>query len=199
MMRSVSFRAGILLTLTLSGLMGCHSAPRQSVPVVHARPQPAPAAVPAKEVSAGAVTGSVSSEREGAVPVPSSPVMTQPLPPRMVRKLADGGQSPAYRGLLQSAQQHQQAGQLELAASDLERALRIAPQSATGYQRLAEIRLLQKRYVSAEQLARKGLGFASGRAQQATMWKLIAQSRRASGDEAGALKADETAQGLLSP
>lgn len=64
---------------------------------------------------------------------------------------------------------------------DLERAQRLAPQSAAVYQRLADVRLRQKRAPEAEQLARKGLALAVGAAQQAAFWRQIAAARQQQG------------------
>jgi predicted Zn-dependent protease len=105
--------------------------------------------------------------------------------------LADGSKVPAVQGLLSTAERERRAGRLESAAAALERAQRLAPQSALVYQRLAEVRLQQKRPAEAEHLARKGVGFASGAGMQAALWRLIAEARRQQGrlpaaDEAAA-------------
>ena len=88
---------------------------------------------------------------------------------------------PAVQGLLQTAERDRRAGRLDAAASALERAQRLAPQSAIVYQRLAEVRLLQQRPAEAEHLARKGMGFAVGAGAQASLWRLIADACRQQG------------------
>lgn len=97
--------------------------------------------------------------------------------------------------LLTTAQQQQGGGDLNGAASSLERAQRIAPREPQVLYRLAEVRLAQGDAAQAEQLARRGLTYASGRpALQAGLWNLIAQARERQGDPAGAAQARERAR-----
>ncbi|WP_439860959.1 tetratricopeptide repeat protein [Pseudomonas sp. MBLB4136] len=97
--------------------------------------------------------------------------------------------------LLTTAQQQQGSGDLNGAASSLERAQRIAPREPQVLYRLAEVRLAQGDAAQAEQFARRGLSYASGRpALQASLWNLIAQARERQGDPAGAAQARERAR-----
>jgi hypothetical protein len=97
--------------------------------------------------------------------------------------------------LLTTAQQLQGSGDLDGAASSLERAQRIAPREPQVLYRLAEVRLAQGDAAQAEQFARRGLSYASGRpALQASLWNLIAQARERQGDAAGAAQAREQAR-----
>ncbi|UTH32693.1 hypothetical protein NLY38_05075 [Ectopseudomonas hydrolytica] len=97
--------------------------------------------------------------------------------------------------LLTTAQQQQGGGDLNGAASSLERAQRIAPREPQVLYRLAEVRLAQGDAAQAEQLARRGLTYAGGRpALQAGLWGLIAQARERQGDPAGAAQARERAR-----
>ncbi|MGQ7959545.1 tetratricopeptide repeat protein [Pseudomonas sp. SP16.1] len=97
--------------------------------------------------------------------------------------------------LLTTAQQQQGGGDLNGAASSLERAQRIAPREPQVLYRLAEVRLAQGDAAQAEQLARRGLTYASGRPTlQAGLWNLIAQARERQGDPAGAAQARERAR-----
>ena len=97
--------------------------------------------------------------------------------------------------LLTAAQQQQSSGDLNGAASSLERAQRIAPREPQVLYRLAEVRLAQGDAAQAEQFARRGLSYASGRpALQASLWNLIAQARERQGDPAGAAQARERAR-----
>ncbi|MFI8582809.1 tetratricopeptide repeat protein [Ectopseudomonas khazarica] len=97
--------------------------------------------------------------------------------------------------LLTTAQQQQGGGDLNGAASSLERAQRIAPREPQVLYRLAEVRLAQGDAAQAEQFARRGLTYASGRpALQASLWNLIAQARERQGDSAGAAQARERAR-----
>ena len=97
--------------------------------------------------------------------------------------------------LLTTAQQQQGGGDLNGAASSLERAQRIAPREPQVLYRLAEVRLAQGDAAQAEQFARRGLSYASGRpALQASLWNLIAQARERQGDATGAAQAREQAR-----
>lgn len=97
--------------------------------------------------------------------------------------------------LLTTAQQQQGGGDLNGAASSLERAQRIAPREPQVLYRLAEVRLAQGDAAQAEQFARRGLTYAGGRpALQASLWDLIAQARERQGDPAGAAQARERAR-----
>ena len=51
---------------------------------------------------------------------------------------------PAVIALLESAEQERQSGKVDIAASTIERALRMEPKNALLWSRLAEIRLAQK-------------------------------------------------------
>jgi tetratricopeptide (TPR) repeat protein len=129
--------------------------------------------------------------------VASSPVIMKPVtPPQPVKQLADGRNMPAVQNLLASANQSLQQGNFEEAAVSLERAQRLAPQSATVYQKLAEVRLQQTRFSEAEQLARKGLSYAQGNAQQAALWRLVAQAAQEQGKTETAINAKNKAMQL---
>ncbi len=117
---------------------------------------------------------------------PSPPVVVQPA-----KQLADGRDMPAVQNLLASAQASLQQGKPEDAASSLERAQRLAPQSAAVYQKLAEVRLQQGRMVEAEQLARKGMAYARNNSQQAALWRLVAIAADRQGKREAADKARE--------
>lgn len=97
--------------------------------------------------------------------------------------------------LLTTAQQQQSGGDLNGASSSLERAQRVAPREPQVLYRLAQVRLAQGDAAQAEQLARRGLTYANGRASlQASLWELIAQSREKQGDSAGAALARQKAR-----
>lgn len=129
-----------------------------------------------------------------AVP-PATETPHRPQPPR---QLADGAQLPAVRGLVAAADGALARGDVELAAVNLERAQRLAPQSALVYQRLASVRLRQKRPAEAEQMARKALAYATNPAQQAALWQLIATARQMQGLHAQAQDARARAAALQS-
>lgn len=173
----------LLVAAGVSALLGACSQP--------VRPLPAP-----PQVMRPAMPG----EPVQVAPAPETPVPAGEAPrrPQPARQLADGAQLPAVRGLVAAADGALARGDVELAAVNLERAQRLAPQSAVVYQRLASVRLRQKRPAEAEQLARKALGYAGSPAQQAALWQLIATARQSQGQHAQAQEARARAAALQS-
>lgn len=97
--------------------------------------------------------------------------------------------------LLTTARQQEGSGDLNGANASLERAMRIAPREPQVLYRLAQVRLRQGDAAQAEQLAQRGLTYASGRpALQAGLWELVAQARDAQGNSAGAEQARQRAR-----
>jgi tetratricopeptide (TPR) repeat protein len=112
------------------------------------------------------------------------------LPPAEITR--EGNQ--AVAALLDSADRHVKGNQLPEAGAALERALRIEPRNAGIWHDLAQIRLHQGEYQQAESLASKSNNLAGGnRALQARNWRLIAVSRKATGNTAGAEEAEARA------
>ena len=68
---------------------------------------------------------------------------------------------PAQLALLAEVNKHQVAGELSLAASALERVIRINPRAVTPYRLLAELSLEQGELRAAAELARKALSLIS--------------------------------------
>lgn len=169
--------------LALAMLAGCSTTPRAPEA---ARPAPQPPASP-PVVGPAPPAGA-----DRSAPVPER---RAPAAPRV---LADGAQLPAVRGLVGAADTALAKGDVELAAVNLERAQRLAPQSALVYQRLATVRLRQQRPAEAEQLARKALGYTSAPAQQAALWLVIANARQMRGLQAEAQEARARAAALQS-
>ncbi|MEH6566755.1 MAG: tetratricopeptide repeat protein [Halopseudomonas sp.] len=97
--------------------------------------------------------------------------------------------------LLTTARQQESNGDLNGANASLERAMRIAPREPQVLYRLAQVRLGQGDAAQAEQLARRGLSYASGRPElQAGLWELVAQAREQQGDSTGAEQARQRAK-----
>ena len=186
-----------LMALSL-GLAACTTAPPPPVPHHHTHVRPPPPVV---------VEGSVQPAAPAPVnsPPPPPPMSNSPLPPpqpappsvaQPSRQLADGSHVPALQATLATAQSQVQAGDLDGAAITLERAQRMAPQSATVYQRLADVRLRQQRPAEAEQLLRKALGFAATTVQAAAIWSSLAVAEQHEGNAAGAADAQNHAAAL---
>jgi hypothetical protein len=138
-------------------------------------------------------------------PVETSPIdqgsYSMPSTPSSIPSASSGGLSADEQldgpvlALLTTAQQQQAGGDLNGASSSLERAQRVAPREPQVLYRLAQVRMAQGDAPQAEQLARRGLTFSSGRpALQASLWELIAQAREKQGDSAGAALARQKAK-----
>ncbi len=105
--------------------------------------------------------------------------------------------NPAVIALLNKANKQARAGHLDQSAASLERALRIEPENAWLWHRLALVRLFQRRHEEAVSLAAKSNTRAEGnRRLQADNWRLIAQAREAMGQQAGARSAADRAKQL---
>jgi Tfp pilus assembly protein PilF len=98
--------------------------------------------------------------------------------------------------LAQQAERQRQAGDYVGAAATLERALRIQPQEAYLWNRLAHVRMEQGRYAQAGNFAQRSNALAKNQpALQQDNWGMIAVARRTAGDIAGATEAEEKARG----
>ena len=117
---------------------------------------------------------------------PTAPALAKPQPARAVQVLMD------------RAEDQRLAGNLTGAAGNLERALRIEPRNADLWNQLAHVRVEQKQYAVAREFASKSIATASNsdNALKADNWLIIAKSRRATGDVAGARAAEKKAAAL---
>jgi hypothetical protein len=168
--------AGLGLVLTLSACGGLGRSER-----------------PAQVEEHGAVPPAAQAEPDGggeaqiaAYTPPAQPVVARPEPKRAVAvlmKRADGQRS---------------SGDLDGATVSLERALRIAPDDALLWHRLAGVRMAQRRHDLVVQLAAKSnaLAMSGDTSLRRSNWRLIANARRAMGDESGAREAERRAGSL---
>lgn len=139
--------------------------------------------------------------------VPSQPLRPDPGQPPSVT--ASDTQIAAYRppvqpsyarpepkravaALMRRAEDQRASGDLDAATVSLERALRIAPEEAILWHRLAEVRDAQRRPDLVVQLAAKSNALANPQDGQLHRdnWRLIAAARRALGDTDGAREAE---------
>jgi len=179
-----AFKVAALLTLI--ALAGCTSAPsrHQEAPVVeqsHAgqTPPPAPGAAPPPRAVG----------RPQVTPPPGPPPATRPAPTA----------GPAVIALLDQARSQAGKGEGEQAAATLERALRIEPQNAWVWHRLAVLRLEQRHWNQAIDLATKSITLAGGDPRLlGGNWEVIARARDGKGDHAGATRAHKRAQSYFS-
>ena len=114
-----------------------------------------------------------------------------------VRVQARPAHSSAVGALLASAKQQEASGDTATAVRTIERALRIEPRNAHLWNRLAQLRLEQKRLGLAADIAMKSNALAgSDNELKRANWYLIARARREAGDVAGARVAKRKAQML---
>lgn len=105
--------------------------------------------------------------------------------------------SSAVARLHNQAKRQISAKQYNAAAATLERVLRIAPRNAELWNSLAMVRLQQKRWAMARNMAAKSNSLATAnRSLQAKNWRIIANTHQAVGNEAAARKAWQRARSL---
>lgn len=118
------------------------------------------------------------------VPLPAPSPVPQATPPRPAAVLA----------LLERQEAAARAGNPAQAAAELERALRITPNDAGLWLRLARVRLTQKQWPQAESMGMKCLSLSgSDPATARSAWEVVATARAARGDAAGAAAARQRA------
>ena len=117
---------------------------------------------------------------------PSEPSEPEEMPPRSAQQAS----SPAVLSLLNTADTLARNGNMDRAASVLERALSIEPRNPFIYQRLASVKLAEGKNDQAEAMARKSNSVAGDNPfVRADNWQLIAEARRSGGDRGGASEA----------
>jgi len=103
----------------------------------------------------------------------------------------------AASSLLEKAENQRRSGDLDGAASTLERAVRIESRHPLPWNRLAQIRLQQQNYALAAELASKSNALAgSDKSLKRSNFLIIADAKRASGDTAGASVAQSRAESM---
>lgn len=127
------------------------------------------------------------------VPPPEQPV-PEPLPAPVVREPT---LSAASRALVNQAQIQLRSKNYPVAASSIERALRIEPDNPLLWIELGKVRQAEGNYVQAENMGRKAASMSvnSPRANSSA-WSLIAESLRARGKNVEAQEAQLRAQGV---
>jgi tetratricopeptide (TPR) repeat protein len=117
------------------------------------------------------------------------------VPP--VPKPDDKTAGSAVASLHADARKQIAAKQYHSAASTLERALRIAPRNAELWHSLAVVRLQQKRWDMARNMAAKSNSLAAAnRPLRARNWRLIANSHQGQGNQAAARQAWQRVRAL---
>ena len=118
-----------------------------------------------------------------------APVPATRISPPKIALVAPPQSGSALAKLRLSALSHSKAGKYQSAAATLERALRIAPRDAMVWQQLAAVRLRQKKWRLAVNMAAKSNALAGEQLPvQRNNWLIMAEAYRALGQTA---KADE--------
>jgi hypothetical protein len=132
------------------------------------------------------------------VPAPAQPVpAVPPVPIEPVKpptqdqpKTVESISGQAVVSLMRKASDARAQGQLDLAASQLERAQRIEPRNYFVWSALAKVYLDQQQYEQAISVAGKSNSLARGNLYvEIENWKTIAKAMEAKGDTMGALQA----------
>jgi len=111
-----------------------------------------------------------------------APVPATRISPPKIALAAPAQSGSAVAKLRLSAKSQAKAGKYTIAAATLERALRIAPRDAMVWQQLAVVRLRQKRWKLALNIAAKSNALAGGqRPVQRNNWLIMAEAYRGLG------------------
>jgi hypothetical protein len=159
-----------------------------AVPSPYTKPTPPPPAPPGTQPPPTVQT------QPGAPPSTVEP--PQPLPEPTTKEPA---LSAASRALVGQAQTQVATKNYPVAASLIERALRIEPDNPLLWTELGKVRQAEGNYVQAENMGRKAVSMSvnAPRAQSGA-WRLIADSYRARGKNAEAQQAQARADSLSS-
>ena len=155
-------------------------------------PQPEALSEPARPPEVAPPPAAVS----GQPPPANPPVVVQGPPAAPPAETDQGGQSSPADALRAQAERQRQAGDYAGSAATLERALRIQPQDARLWNRLARVRMEQGLHSQAANLAARSNALAGDQADlKRDNWSIIASARRQAGDTAGAAEAERKARG----
>ncbi len=169
----------VLIVLVLLSVQACVAPDPRQTPSPYPKKAPPVSTVPAPPPSVR-VTPMDIPRLAAPRPLDHAPM----APP--IQGTVDAGSTPVVLALLADVDAFEQAGRFDQAASRVERGLRISPKDARLWQRLAEIRLQQRRYEQVVATAKKSNGLARGNApMQAKNWLLIAEARDQMGDSLG--------------
>jgi tetratricopeptide (TPR) repeat protein len=146
-------------------------------------PQPYKPSLPPEQVPPSQPQAPVESRPADQPP----PIEQAPPPPPVIREPV---LSPASRALVGQAQAQLASKNFAVAASSIERALRIDPDNPLLWIELGKVRQAEGNFVQAENMGRKAVSMATNapRAQSAA-WTLIAQSYQARGRNSEAREA----------
>jgi tetratricopeptide (TPR) repeat protein len=155
-----------------------------AVPSPYEKPAPPPQQQPPSETPPQTQPG----EPPSTTPEPAPP------PAPVIREPTLGA---ASRALVSQAQTQMATKNYVVAASSIERALRIEPDNPLLWIELGKVRLAEGNYVQAENMARKAVSMSVNAPRaQSSAWRLIADSYRARGKNPEAQEAQARADSL---
>jgi tetratricopeptide (TPR) repeat protein len=158
-----------------------------AVPSPYQKPAPPPGQQPPPEAPPA--------ETRPGEPPSTAPEPTPPPAP-VVREPTLGA---ASRALVGQAQTQMATKNYVVAASSIERALRIEPDNPLLWIELGKVRFAEGNYVQAENMARKAVSMSVNAPRaQSSAWRLIADSYRARGKNIEAQEAQSRADSLNS-
>jgi hypothetical protein len=164
-----------------------------------AAPAPGSSGAPAAPPQRPAEQQVAKVDPRAALPAAEAPSAERPVVPAPAlppSNFAAPSLPPAASKLAGQAEQQRQAGDFAGAAASLERSLRIAPREAYLWNRLARVRLEQGQAAQAGNLASRANDLAGGKEDiKRDNWRIIAESKRRSGDLAAASEAEQRAGG----
>jgi hypothetical protein len=165
-----------------------------------------PAFVAAIVVSACVVQPPQRTPPPGSSPPPEPPVETRPIPPPEQPSeppepvpapvIREPVLSAASRALVGQAQAQLKARNFVVAASSVERALRIEAGNPLLWIELGKVRYAEGNYLQAENMGRKAVSLSNAPQASSAAWKLIAESLRARGKTSEAQAATLKAESL---
>jgi hypothetical protein len=170
-----NFRRGVCALVALLAVSACVVQPPQRAPSPPGTPSP-PAEPPVQ-----------------TRPIPPVEPSEAPAPPpaTVIREPILGA---ASQSLVAQAQGQLRTRNYAVAASSIERALRIEPGNPLLWIELGRVRQAEGNYLQAENMGRKALSLSNAPRASSAAWALIAESLRARGKmseaEEAALKAD---------
>lgn len=172
------WRLGVPAVVALLAISACVVQPPQRAPAPTGPPPPAEPPAETRPVA--------------PAELPREP--SGPAPPTVVREPVLGA---ASQSLVAQAQSQAKAKNYAVAASSIERALRIEPGNALLWTELGKVRQAEGNYVQAENMGRKAASLTNAPRASSAAWRLIADALRARGRTAEAGEAARKADSLI--
>ena len=194
-LRNLLFRFALAVLLCLT-IVGCATSP--PAPIVDRTPSTEVGRRPS-EVAPQPKTANIDVEVQKLKPAPQIVPPPQPTPaPQPPIPAVAGPANAATQQLLAAVDDDIERRNYDAATAGIERVLRIDPEDAWAWHKLAQLHFVQDDYVQAKSTALRSNALPSANARVAAAnWFLIADIERASGDENAAQAAYAKAESKL--